>query len=227
MLQIISKAISAGLEAEPDYDPMLHLTGVGSAKSCYDVAEFSQASVAAAVLEVQRLRHSVYSLTSSANVNRELCAAWSLSSIQPIGWPMPAAWDAFAGDYQCRDGWIRLHTNAKHHRTAALSVLDNPDTVEATKERVSQLRGLELESAVVAAGGAAAFMMSLDQWSVHEQGKAVNAEPVVSWIDSKLGSSNHICSGDTRATAKGNQGAGFNSCSGRPCLYPIFGIYRC
>lgn len=185
MLQIISRAINDGLDATENSDTTLQLTGGGAAKSCYSVAEYSQAAVAAAVQEVQCLRGSVWALNTPAAVNRELCAAWSLSSIQPMGWPLPAAWDEFAGDYPCKDGWIRLHTNALHHRAAALAVLDNPDTLEAARAAVSGRVGLELESEVVAAGGAAAFMMSQEQWNSHEQGKAVNAEPVVTWRESQ------------------------------------------
>lgn len=191
MLQTISCAISEGLDsstskenATTTTDSKLLLTGDGSAKSCFSVAEYSQAAVAAAVLEVQRLRATVWSLDTMATVNRELAAAWSLNSVQPIGWQLPAVWDEYAGDYQCKDGWIRLHTNAAHHRAAALAVLGQPDDLAAAKEAVSHWIGLELESAVVAAGGAAAFMMSQNQWSLHAQGLAVNAEPIVAWSQS-------------------------------------------
>jgi crotonobetainyl-CoA:carnitine CoA-transferase CaiB-like acyl-CoA transferase len=204
MLQKISHAINEGLDsaitgqgAATDTDSRLLLTGDGSAKSCYSVAEYSQAAIAASVLEVQRLRASVWSLNTLATVNRELAAAWSLNSVQPIGWPLPAAWDEYAGDYQCKDGWIRLHTNAVHHRAAALAVLGKPDTLNAAKEAVSEMMGLELESDVVAAGGAAALMMSQDQWSLHEQGIAVNAEPIVAWSEAQSHSVGLRCSLNT------------------------------
>ena len=48
---------------------------------------------------------------------------WFSMSIRPIGWSLPAPWDPIAGDYATRDGWIRLHTNAPHHRAAAERVL--------------------------------------------------------------------------------------------------------
>lgn len=192
MLQIISSAISKGLDSintESDATTRkstnLLLAGDGSSKSCYSVAQFSQAAIAAAVLEIQDLRKSVWSVESAAKVNRELAAAWSSSSVQAIGWSLPATWDDYAGDYQCKDGWIRLHTNAIHHRAAALAVLGEPETLGAAKEVVSKRKGLELEAEVVAAGGAAAFMMSQDQWNSHEQGRAVNAEPVVAWTESQ------------------------------------------
>ena len=190
MLQIICNAISEGLDSvNTDSDAAtrtnvnLLLAGEGSAMSCYPVAQFSQAAIAAAVLEIQDLRKCVWSLESAAIVNRELSAAWSSNSVRAMGWSLPATWDDFAGDYQCKDGWIRLHTNAIHHRAAALAVLGGPETLNAAKEVVSRHMGLELEAEVVAAGGAAAFMMSQSQWMSHEQGKAVNAEPVVAWTE--------------------------------------------
>jgi len=193
MLKTISDAISEGLQTASGAELSINaaeskllLTGEGSANSCYSVAEYSQAAIAAAVMEIQRLRESVWSLQDTASVNRELAAAWSLNSVKPIGWPLPAAWDEYAGDYRCKDGWIRLHTNAVHHRAAALAVLDEPESLDAAREVVSLRTGLELESDVVAAGGAAAFMMSQDQWSKHEQGRSVNTEPVVAWNESQI-----------------------------------------
>jgi crotonobetainyl-CoA:carnitine CoA-transferase CaiB-like acyl-CoA transferase len=196
MLQIISNAINEGLnvagtnpDESLDTDSNLCLKGDGSAKCCYAVAQYSQAAVAAAVLEVQRLRKRVWSLKSSATVDRTLAASWSLNSIQAMGWQLPATWDEYAGDYKCKDGWIRLHTNAAHHRAAALAVLGEPENLESAREAVSHWVGLDLESKVVAAGGAAAFMMSRDQWNSHEQGQAVNAEPVVAWTKTQAGGS--------------------------------------
>ncbi len=90
-------------------------------------------------------------------------------------------WDEFAGDYQTRDGWIRLHTNAPHHREAALGVLGQPATRQTAVQRVASWRSEELESAVVAARGAAAAMKTLTEWQNHVQGQAVNSEPVVAW----------------------------------------------
>jgi len=151
----------------------VQLTGSGHASSCFPVAEFSQSAIAAAIHELQRFKQS--------RVNRELAAGWCSNSVRPVGWPIPEAWDEFAGDYQCADGWIRLHTNAPHHRVAALGVLGNPATKQAAANAVLTWKGLELESAVVAAGGASAYMMSQQDWSNHAQGESVNSEPVVAW----------------------------------------------
>ena len=164
-----------------DIAPSVTLTGVGHAKSCFPVAQFSQCAIGMAVSEIQQLRLQVWGDESIAVVNRELSAAWCQSSVSPIDWPLPASWDEFAGDYCCQDGWIRLHTNAVRHREAALKVLGNPTTKSAVAEAVSQWEGPALESAIVDNGGAAAFMMSREQWSHHEQGMAVAKEPVVLW----------------------------------------------
>jgi hypothetical protein len=60
----------------------------------------------------------------SIAVDRGLSGIWFKASIRPVGWSPPPAWDPFAGDYPTCDGWIRLHTNAPHHRVAADVGLD-------------------------------------------------------------------------------------------------------
>ncbi|MCE8553050.1 CoA transferase [Ruegeria pomeroyi] len=117
----------------------------------------------------------------AVTVDRRLASLWYSWSIHPQGWQMPGAWDPIAGDYAAADGWIRLHTNAPHHRDAALSVLG----CAAERSEVAEaLRGWQidaLEAAVVGAGGAAAAMRDRDAWLAHPQGAAVAAEPLVHW----------------------------------------------
>lgn len=149
----------------------------GSAESCYPVSDFSQAAIAAAVHEVIELRRTVWASESHAQVHRMLASRWCLHSFYPLGWERPAIWDEFAGDYQTRDGWIRLHTNAPHHREAALGVLGQPATRQTAVQRVASWRSEELESAVVAARGAAAVMKTLTEWQNHVQGQALTSSP--------------------------------------------------
>lgn len=176
-----SYPLSTALTLDEASASSLKLTGEGEAKSCFPVAVFSQSAIAAAVAEVQALRDQCWGGKSTAIVNRELSAAWCLHSLRAIDWSLPASWDEYAGDYQCKDGWIRLHTNAAHHREAALKVLGNPVNLAMAKQAVTEWRGLELELAVVKEGGASAFMMSSEQWSDHTQGQAISQEPVVAW----------------------------------------------
>jgi hypothetical protein len=100
-------------------------------------------------------------------------------SIRPIGWSLPAPWDPIAGDYATRDGWIRLHTNAPHHRAAAERVLGTHGDKTGMAKAVATWRKHDLEEAVVEAGGCAAEMRSATEWQAHPQGAAVAAEPLV------------------------------------------------
>lgn len=91
------------------------------------------------------------------------------------------AWDPIAGDYETRDGYIRLHTNYRWHRAAALSVLGVPEQRELVAEVVRSWSGEELEAAVVEAGGAAAIMRERATYLAHAQGRAISAEPMFAW----------------------------------------------
>lgn len=92
---------------------------------------------------------------------------------------MPAPWDPIAGDYRTVDGWIRLHTNAPHHREAALAVLNVPANKDRVIAAVAGWSADALESAVVGNGGCAATLRSLEAWRGHPQGLSVGAEPLV------------------------------------------------
>lgn len=104
----------------------------------------------------------------------------------PQGWELPGSWDAIAGDYRCRDGWIRLHTNYPHHRQAALRALALPrDAARAqVAERVAALPGQMLEDRIVAMQGIAGLQRTHERWQTHSQAEAVSQAPLID-IDSK------------------------------------------
>src|SRR5690606_15837824 len=81
--------------------------------------------------------------------------------------------------------WVRLHTNAPHHRRAALNALGCQTRHEITREAVAQtVRGWEkdrLEQAIVDANGCAAAMHTLEEWARHPQGMALAQEPLIAW----------------------------------------------
>src|SRR6185312_8207081 len=104
---------------------------------------------------------------------------WFSTSLRPIGWQLPPQWDAIAGDYQASDNWIRLHTNAPHHRRAALQVLGCSEERETVAQAVASWQANELEDAIVSANGCAAVMRSVEDWSLHQQGRAVATEPLL------------------------------------------------
>ncbi|CEA08264.1 Formyl-coenzyme A transferase [Arthrobacter saudimassiliensis] len=156
--------------------------------SPYPVEEFAARAVAAAGQAAAALVSGMTGTDVEVEVDPILAYGWFGMSFAPDGWQLPSPWDSVAGDYRARDGWIRLHTNAPHHRRAALSVLglSEEQQSEATREAVSVLvagwNAGQLETAVVSAGGSAAAMHSGAEWDRHPQGSAVAAEPLVTWL---------------------------------------------
>ncbi|WP_233233189.1 CoA transferase [Bordetella sp. LUAb4] len=119
-------------------------------------------------------------------IDHRLTGLWFGTSLRPVGWALPPMWDSIAGDYRSADGWIRLHTNAPHHRAAALAVLRCAEDRAAVAATVARWQGLDLQQAVVAAGGCAAVMHTREQWRAHPQGKALAAEPLIAWTKHPL-----------------------------------------
>ncbi|MBV7545043.1 CoA transferase [Pseudomonas sp. PDM26] len=154
-------------------------TSSGALPSAFAVTDLACASMAAAGQAVSELLHQQTGRLPDLEVDRRLASFWFATSIRPIGWSVPPLWDAVAGDYATRDGWIRLHTNAPHHRAAAESVLGACTDRAAMACQVAQWAKSELEQAVVDAGGCAAEMRTWEQWQTHPQGQAVNVEPLI------------------------------------------------
>src|ERR1700678_3821496 len=78
----------------------------------FDVTGLATASVAAATLaaaEFLAVRGGSDHVKPVTVDSRAACAAFAGEGLfQPIGWSVPALWDPIAGNYQARDGWIRL-----------------------------------------------------------------------------------------------------------------------
>jgi len=154
-------------------------TGSGALPSAFAVTDLACASIGAAGQAVAELLRHQTGHVPAVEVDRRLASFWFATSLRPIGWEVPPLWDSVAGDYATRDGWIRLHTNAPHHRAAAESVLGACADRAAMAAKVAQWSSAELEQAVVEAKGCAAQMRSWAKWQQHPQGLAVNAEPLV------------------------------------------------
>ncbi|MFC3612542.1 CoA transferase [Lutimaribacter marinistellae] len=159
------------------------VTGEGVWRSAFAVTELATRSMGAVGSALAGLIGTRWGKRPEVTVDRRLASLWFSWSLRPEGWELPAAWDPVAGDYEAQDGWIRLHTNAPHHRRAALSVLGCDGDRDAVRAEVSRWAAAELEAAIVAAGGAAAAMRSRTDWMSHPQGRAVAAEPLVHWAD--------------------------------------------
>lgn len=154
-------------------------TATGGLASAFPVADIAAAALATAGLAVAELVREAGGQTACVTVDRRLSAMWFGFSLRPLDWRPPAPWDPIAGDYQARDGWVRLHTNTPHHRAAAVRVLGVPADRKAVARAVARWSKTDLETAVIEAGGCAAEMRSIAEWDRHAQGRAVAAEPLI------------------------------------------------
>ena len=152
------------------------IVGARSLGGSYPVSQFAAASVGATALALADL----VGTHAQAEVSTPLVDGWFTAAVRPRV-AIAGPWDSLAGDYVANDGWIRLHTNARAHRAAALSVLGLGEAATAMEvgAAVTTWRADDLENAVVLAGGAAAAMRTVGAWSRHAHGMAVAAEPLV------------------------------------------------
>ncbi|CFB63893.1 CoA transferase [Pandoraea apista] len=180
----------AGHGAEPPTLPVnLTISGSGALPCAFPYTDFATAAIANASLAVAGLATGAagnFGLgdgapVPSVNVDRRLASFWFLTSLRAQGWSSGPMWDPIAGDYRTVDGWIRLHTNAPHHRAAALAVLGAAADRAAVARLVATWQADALEAAVVANGGCAAAMRTPAQWDAHPQGEAVAREPLLHW----------------------------------------------
>ncbi|MEM7319627.1 MAG: CoA transferase, partial [Pseudomonadota bacterium] len=163
-------------------------TGTDVWPSCFAVTDLAVASMGAAGAAAADLIEALnLGARPQVSIDRRLASLWFSRSIAPKGWELPPIWDAIAGDYEGADGWIRLHTNAPHHRAAALSVLNCAPDRETVSDAVRGWNVVALEQTVVSASGAAAVMRDRAAWLSHPQGSAVAGEPLVQW-DTRDGS---------------------------------------
>ena len=152
----LAAAFWAACHGAPDVLSQLRFDGQGLLRSVFAVDAFASASIAAAGLAVASLRRCMDGSSANAPaivVDRRLTSLWFGMSIRPQGWKLPPVWDAIAGDYQARDGWIRLHTNAAHHRAAALAVLQTPAQRDAVAAAVATWDADALEQRMASGHG--------------------------------------------------------------------------
>lgn len=168
--------IEDSLGTSPMMPPRVTEVGLAELPSCFRVSDLAVATMTAAAKELALLIGA-----REITIDRRLASLWFDMTLRPQGWDLPDAWDAIAGVYQVSDGWIRLHTNAPHHKRAALSVLDCSGDKHTVAAAVADWRKSQLEEAIIGENGAAAAMHSLAEWAAHPQGKAVSRNPLIAW----------------------------------------------
>lgn len=105
-------AIAAALNLSSHSVANVQFQGTGALPSAFAVSDLAVGSVAAAGASVADWVALRKGSAAAVEVDRRLCSLWFGGTVRPLGWALPPAWDAIAGDYATADGWIRLHTNA-------------------------------------------------------------------------------------------------------------------
>jgi crotonobetainyl-CoA:carnitine CoA-transferase CaiB-like acyl-CoA transferase len=150
--------------------------------SSFRVAAAAQVSVAAsglAAAEIWKMR-SGEAQDLTVDMRHAVIECRSERYLRVDNKPPPPAWDAIAGVYKTRDGFVRLHTNFSHHRDAACRVLDCQPERDAVQAALMQWEGEAFETAAYANGGVVAFMRSHDEWSATPHAKALAGLPLIS-----------------------------------------------
>ncbi|MEP2978477.1 MAG: CoA transferase [Lentilitoribacter sp.] len=159
---------------------MIHVKNDHVASSdVFAVTDLASSSIAAAGLALAKYTFGSQFM-EEFSVDQHLAYLWFGSSLRPQGWNLSSPWDDLAGDYQTQDGFIRLHTNAPHHRNVVTRILGNLDRDQVAK-KVALYQADELEALIVESGGAAAKMMNSQDWAAHPQGRALLNEPLIAW----------------------------------------------
>src|SRR5437588_3934434 len=84
------------------------------------------------------------------------------------------------GMYPAKNGrWSYIHANFPNHRAAALRVLGCEENRDAVRKAVAGWDALELEEAIIAAGGAGGMVRSMSEWAQHPQAAAIATLPLL------------------------------------------------
>jgi crotonobetainyl-CoA:carnitine CoA-transferase CaiB-like acyl-CoA transferase len=96
--------------------------------------------------------------------------------------------NAVMGMYPAKGGrWSYIHANFPNHRAAALKVLGIVEDRKAVRQAVAKWDALELEEAIIAAGGAGGMVRSMAEWAQHPQAAAIASLPLLEIL--KIGDS--------------------------------------
>jgi crotonobetainyl-CoA:carnitine CoA-transferase CaiB-like acyl-CoA transferase len=149
--------------------------------SSFRVAAAAQVSVAAiglAAAEIWKMR-SGEAQEVAVDMRHAVVECRSERYLRVDGKPPPPAWNAIAGVYKTRDGFVRLHTNFPHHRDAVCKVLNCKPERDEVQAALMQWDGEAFETAAYAGGCVVAFMRSHDQWSATPHAVALAGLPLI------------------------------------------------
>jgi crotonobetainyl-CoA:carnitine CoA-transferase CaiB-like acyl-CoA transferase len=165
----------------PDALPYLELTGHDPVlPSSFAVGAAAQSSIAAAALAACELGHVRGAGRQRVSVDM-LDAAIECTGAFRLDGRVPELWDAFSGLYACKDGWVRVHANFRHHRDGALRLL-GLDPATATREQAQQAlmawNAIDFETAMADAKLVATALRTFEEWDATAQARAIAAQPL-------------------------------------------------
>ena len=144
-----------------------------------ETAAASLAAVGLAVSDLWKLRTG-RSQQVGVDVRRATASLRSSKYMLMDGKSIAAERHPLMGVYPAKNGrWSYLHCNFPNHRNVALSVLGVEEDNDAVRKAVSKWDALELEEAIIAAGGAGGMVRSMDEWAQHPQAAAVASLPLL------------------------------------------------
>ena len=95
------------------------------------------------------------------------------------GQPVPK-WATLSGYYDTSTGRpLQLHCNFAHHHAGVVELLGCADSREAVQEAILDWDPVELETALTTNGMIAAYLRTLDEWTVHPHAIATADLPLV------------------------------------------------
>ncbi len=145
-----------------------------------ETAAASLAAVGLAVSDIWRLRTG-QGQQVGVDVRRATASLRSSKYMTKDGKSIAAERHPLMGVYPAKNGrWSYLHCNFPNHRAVALSVLGvEKEDNDAVRRAVSNWDALELEEAIIAAGGAGGMVRSMAEWAQHPQADAVASLPLM------------------------------------------------
>jgi len=176
------------LRREFDVAGAAELHGEAFLRSALPVSDLATEAFTTLALALSALMEKLgFPEAAEVHVDRTLCDTWFGMQVRPVGWSPASPWDLLSGSFATADGsWIRTHANAPHHRAALLRVLGLAGAAEpvesaAVAERIAAWNAVDLESAIVDAGGASAAFRSPGAWTASAPGQAVQLEPLIEY----------------------------------------------
>ena len=145
-----------------------------------ETAAASLAAVGLAVSDIWKLRTG-RDQQIGVDVRRATASLRSSKYMTKDGKSIATERHPLMGVYPATNGrWSYLHCNFPNHRAVALSVLGvEEEDNSAVRKAVSKWDAVELEEAIIAAGGAGGMVRSMDEWAQHPHAEAVATLPLL------------------------------------------------